>query len=71
MIAGSSGMIANSAPIVGTSSAQLASLVSTTQTGTLGALPGTGNASPEATGSALIAAGGTATTNPLTNQKTA
>ena len=64
-----SGMIANSAMIVGTSSAQLASLVSTTQTGTPGGLENTGLASPEATGSSLIAAGGTS--NPLTNKKTA
>ena len=69
----SSGMIANSAPIVGSPSAQLASLVSTTQTGNLGALPGTGTglASSDASGSSLIAANGTATTNPLTRQQTA
>ena len=70
MMAGSSGMIANSAPIVGTSSAQLASLVSTTQTGSLGGLTNTRLASPEATGSGLIVANGMAA-NPLTNKKTA
>ena len=68
---GSSGMIANSAPIVGTSSAQLASLVSTTQTGTPGGLTNMSLASTEASGSGLIAAGGTAPSNPLTNQRTA
>lgn len=66
-----SGMIANSAPIVGTSSAQLASLVSTTQTGTPGGLTTTAPASLEASGSSLIAANGSAATNPLTNQKSA
>lgn len=70
---GSLSMMANSAPIVGSPAARLSSLVSTTQTGNLGALPGTGTglASSDASGSSLIAANGSAPSNPLTNQKTA
>lgn len=71
MMTGSSGMIANSAPIAGSPAAQLASLVSTMQAGNLGALSGGGTslASSDASGSSLIVANGAS--NPLTNQRTA
>ena len=56
--------------MVGTSSAQLSSLVSTTTSGSLGSLAtsGTGLAPTEASGSSLVAASGVDANNALTNK---